>query len=1016
MLEINDLSFFGAEALLYRLTNGLQNTNREVVFVVGAPLTASYGDTQGVDDVNSVVRLIREEFLSDSDTTRRFETALNSADNRYQAAFSFLHGHKGQDAANQVIRKAVLNAHNGYRKDRNFIASWPDPQLATLEAEPKQWNLSPAVSALGELLSLKGVPFSQLVITSNFDPLIEVAISAAGGSSWRTSLHSDGDFNQSHAPGCQVLHIHGFWQGGDTLHTGNQLLQRRPFLKNSLLHVLQDKLVVVIGYGGWQDIFTGALESLVSNTSAYPEVLWSFYEQAPDLNPFLRSVLRPGIDRNRVTLYSGVDCNSFFPELLTKWESLRGTTSQSVTVNAKLPTLTPVRLRPAESDRPPSIEVWVGREAELRTLESSAAKVVILSGIGGQGKSTLAAQYLQLVSSGATQFTQWDWRDCKEQGDRIRTQLIAAIERMTADDVFASSLGTASDADIVETFIRFAEPLKCVFVFDNVDGYVDLEKERFVGILDRLVQAFARTKSNSRIIITCRPKATYDLISVISIILEGLGLEEAIELFDKRVSPSAISREDISAAHNVTDGHAFWLDMMAVQVGRAPGTTLINLLDDIRRGRGGPTGLLSSIWDTLPERERIVLRAMAETMRPEDEDMIAQVVSARLNYKNFNRALRSLINLNLIVVKPERNSPDLYDLHPLVRQFVRMTFERPERVGFIKIVLTQYGNIIKGLGDVLGVHLPFPLLERWSQKAELEIEAGLTSEALRTLSAADDALIGGGHTEEFVRVARKLFQRTDWVSLSSTPEFDGVCTILISCLNGLEQFGDADDILTRYEQTVSAKTARYIQFCDVKAYSHWQRKEFDQAIEWASKGVELKEASQVDTTFDCSHTLALANRDGGNPEKALDYFRKNFTIEQIVDPADENIAEATLLGNVGRCLQMIGRRDDALICFRKSMKLLEADQTLHRLSNLAFAREWIGDAFAESDRKIEAFVFFADAEELISKAIPARARQLQTKIEGLYPDAHRPSLTQREIRRRVDQWIKSSSSPLQVVA
>ncbi|WP_081279286.1 SIR2 family protein [Rhizobium phaseoli] len=287
MIELVDNYFFDASALIDRLTHGLKNSNKEVVFVVGAPLTAPHGSQSGVDDVKAVIQLIRDEFSGEDDNLYKLDLAVNTAENPYQAAFRFLQGRRGQDRANAVVRKAVLNAHNGLRDQRNGIALWADSQLAELEDAIPEWSLSPAVSSLGGLLASPGSPFGRLLITSNFDPLIEIATRAAGGQSWRTSLHGDGDFSQSQAPGCQVLHIHGYWQGTDTLHTGNQLLQNRPSLKNALLRALQDKIVVVIAYGGWQDAFTGALQSLVSDASSFPEVLWAFYEQAPQINPYL---------------------------------------------------------------------------------------------------------------------------------------------------------------------------------------------------------------------------------------------------------------------------------------------------------------------------------------------------------------------------------------------------------------------------------------------------------------------------------------------------------------------------------------------------------------------------------------------------------------------------------------------------------------------------------------------------------------------------------------------------------
>ena len=54
------------------------------------------------------------------------------------------------------------------------------------------------------------------------------------------------------------------------------------------------------------------------------------------------------------------------------------------------------------------------------------------------------------------------------------------------------------------------------------------------------------------------------------------------------------------------------------------------------------------------------------------------------------------------------------------------------------------------------------MLGRWSQKAELEIAAQQLDNAANSLMEARDALIGGGHSEEFVRVARLFLEAVNW--------------------------------------------------------------------------------------------------------------------------------------------------------------------------------------------------------------------------------------------------------------
>jgi len=73
-----------------------------------------------------------------------------------------------------------------------------------------------------------------------------------------------------------------------------------------------------------------------------------------------------------------------------------------------------------DSDLPPLVEHWVGRISELELITERSNAVVALTGIGGQGKSALAAKALMdYLAINPRAF--WDWRDCREESDRFRT-------------------------------------------------------------------------------------------------------------------------------------------------------------------------------------------------------------------------------------------------------------------------------------------------------------------------------------------------------------------------------------------------------------------------------------------------------------------------------------------------------------------------------------------------------------------------------------------------------------------
>ena len=192
---------------------------------------------------------------------------------------------------------------------------------------------------------------------------------------------------------------------------------------------------------------------------------------------------------------------------------------------------------------------------------------------------------------------------------------------------------------------------------------------------------------------------------------------------------------------------------------------------------------------------------MAETVRPESADTLSKLVSGQLNFNRFSRGLNSLRRLNLIVVKRQENAPDLLELHPLVRQFVRTNFPKRERVRYITLVVKSYDNFISLYRNLLEGSPPLSVLENWSQKAEVEIEAGLHKQAFETLNEVKIELVSGGYSEEYQRVSKMLFESVDWIEAStSIPR------------KALRQSHD----LTKYPDDV----ARFVEF--TKASQIWE--------------------------------------------------------------------------------------------------------------------------------------------------------------------------------------------------
>ena len=311
--------FASEEDLLDRLTAQPGG----MVFLVGSAVTAPVrAGEPGVPRVDGVIEQIRRVYTR-PEALARLEQALAAApQQRYQAAFRHLQRTRGQDLANAIIRRCVLQARVASRRFPEVhqdIAEGASELCRSLEQDLEGWHLPPAVEALGRLLASSPTGERPVVLTSNFDPLVTVSVHRAGGRAYTTALHGDGGFAAIDGQGTLIVHFHGDWFRSDTLHTLAQLGQERPRLAASLAQLLGARTLVVIGYGGWDDIFTRSLIQVIRGELAAVDVLWTFYGADPARlaadHASLLADLAPGIERARVLLYKGIDAHSFLPRL-----------------------------------------------------------------------------------------------------------------------------------------------------------------------------------------------------------------------------------------------------------------------------------------------------------------------------------------------------------------------------------------------------------------------------------------------------------------------------------------------------------------------------------------------------------------------------------------------------------------------------------------------------------------------------------------------------------------------------
>jgi tetratricopeptide (TPR) repeat protein len=1025
------VDFYDKAALLERLTVGQKRSGRPAVFLVGSAATAPSGLTSlGVPSVAEVINLIRTEFVDAPFQCEEFDKAIGPAQNKYQAAFFFLIGRRGQEAANNIIKRAVWQARKNTLIGEEALPYLPssntsDDACRALDSDLEGWGLPPAAEALGRLASHYPDYFGNALLTTNFDPLLEVAIKRNGGQCFRTVLHRDGNLGQTEASGCHVIHLHGYWYGADTLHTPRQLNQPRERLKASLAALIKSNTLVVMGYGGWDDTFTEALMQLVTDDAAYPEIIWTLKDTSSASDELIKK-LSPAIDRGRLNFYADIDCHQFLPTLFANWQKIEAPSPFLRPASASIPIGAyinfPIEQAPsakedpegllegAESDRPPLVDICVGRERELARIAESAQKFCFVTGFGGQGKSTVAAQYFSRARKGK-EFDYFIWRDCKEESERFESQVIAVIERLSNRAVRANELSHQTIDALTDLLVKFAQDKRILFVFDNIDHYVDLENNTLSGNAETFLTTFLSKKSNCRVVMTCRPLIKYSDQEVLAIKLDGLTLPDTVELFARRGADAEPT--EIEETHNITNGHAFWVDLIAAQIARNKGALKLGaLLDQISKGSGEiPARTLSSIWETLNEKQRIVLRAMAETVKSEAEEQIADYLSGQMNFNQVMRALRSLRSLNLIVVKPRTGSADVLELHPLVREFIRRTFPKQERMSFIDGIIAVYKRYIGQHKDEIKQRATQALLHYWSESTELYVSAGRLKDAFECLYEVREQFEASAWPGEFARVAELLLSQVDWQKHASYPHFDSIVRGHIRILTNLGRETEVRRVLDRYKDTVPAKDARYVAYCDAECYVHWMNGRYRDAIQWGERGKQLKDKSGVDTRYGTEHHLALAWRDGGLVDPALTYFLHGKELNTIIDidEFDENRG-GPFYGNIGRCLHLMGQIDPALVCYRKSAISLQTVGDEH-VENQGYIRKWIGELLIVKGDFCSAKVFLDAATAKWDAVCPRRIPEIEETLKKIERQTSTcKPLTGLNIERYCIAWIYGRES------
>ena len=176
------------------------------------------------------------------------------------------------------------------------------------------------------------------------------------------------------------------------------------------------------------------------------------------------------------------------------------------------------------TDSPPEVEHWVGRRDELQEL-ARKHKSTFITGFGGQGKSALAAEFIKTKKT-LSSAIKTDWRDFKEDDHNFQSKLISMINLVTENSISDDSLVGLNTESLINLFFSHLEDQEFIFVFDNIDKYIDRSSFLPFGPMDKFFRKTLRENHKSQFIFTCRPFINYAGVGFYQLTLDGLTEED----------------------------------------------------------------------------------------------------------------------------------------------------------------------------------------------------------------------------------------------------------------------------------------------------------------------------------------------------------------------------------------------------------------------------------------------------------------------------------------------------------
>lgn len=664
-----------------------------------------------------------------------------------------------------------------------------------------------------------------------------------------------------------------------------------------------------------------------------------------------------------------------------------------------------------ELDPIPIVNCWTGRKEELELLAKKDYNVFFISGVGGQGKTALASEFLCREAE-KFGFVKRIWIDCRELEDTVHVKLLQLLEIISDGKECATLYQDEQLKDTVKRFIKHITRKRYLIVFDNVDAYINFESDELIGELKSVVENVLDNANRSVLIFTCRAPIYNAGANFRNIKLDGLTEPEGIQFFEKR-GVKIRTDEDKAACKNlikITKGHPWWLGLIAGQMiadNLSPEKYMEENGEDMRTHSSKLNYFFQKIWNKLSEtgkgkESQAIIFYLAESSRPLSIEDLSILLD--INYNQTSRLIRKLSNMSLLIEHDDKTYGEkVYHIHPLVRQFVHEQYssdylrEYVARLLQIIMIGQRAYEYLFGQDNVDEVTLPNDTRDI-IDSIETCLNSRNESEALRLISYYRNSLCDNKCHADFLSLSNRIMKSIDWnkeqvAIVRSKARFLSEYLDLLSMQDGT--FEQVMYLLKKYENCCEKGTIYYTGYLSIKAYVLWRIGHIEEAYgalvafeNLKNKGTEVWEAC------DMINLKGTILRERGCVDEAIKIF-------------ENNSPSAARDGNLAKCYFLIGEYEKSLKTLAKCLQSLIKHGDLSDEINKGYAFLWIAEVYNEMKLEKRAKAFLLISQEIWKEYAPGLLPKTEMLMRHLQNVDMEFSKKQRE--QMIDEFIASQS-------